>query len=60
MPGKPHKTVYVENEHFVVKLLKWLPKGLTDTGGYRERDLVQFIAKDGGTRTTYASNLTVL
>lgn len=60
MLGRPNKTVYVENEHIVLKLLRWLPKGPTDSGGYRERDMIQFVAKDGGMRTTYVSNLTLL
>jgi hypothetical protein len=50
----------LETEHRVQKLKAWLPKGPTDSGGYRERDIIQFYAVDGGLRTTYVSNLILL
>jgi hypothetical protein len=58
-PGSP-KTALLETEHRVQKLKAWLPKGPTDSGGYRERDIIQFYAVDGGLRTTYVSNLILL
>lgn len=50
----------IETEHRVQRLVKWLPAGPTESGGHRERDLIQFYAVDGGLRTTYVSNLTML
>jgi hypothetical protein len=50
----------IEDEHRVVKFLKWLPAGPTASGGHREKTLVQFIAKDGGTRTVAIEDLTLL
>lgn len=44
----------------MMKLLKWLPAGLTSSGSIREHDLVQFVAKHGGIRTVKVSDLTLL
>lgn len=41
----------LEQEHRVVRLLKWLPAGPTADGGRRKEDLVQFTAIRGGIRT---------
>lgn len=58
----------IENEHQVVKLLKWLPAGplgadAQTTGtrersaGHRPRDMVQFVARHGGVRTVAVEDL---
>jgi hypothetical protein len=50
-----------EQEHKVLKLLKWLPAGPTADGeGHRKKDLVQFVAAHGGVRTVAADDLVVL
>lgn len=47
----------IEDEHLVQKFVKFLPAGPTESGGHRKRDLVQFIAKDGGMRTVQVEDL---
>lgn len=56
---------YIEQDHIVVKLLKWLPAGPTSPGldgepGHREHTLVQFIAQHGGIRTCSVDDLIAL
>lgn len=52
------RKVMIEDEHEVVRLLKYLPAGPTEDGqGFREQTLVQFVAKHGGVRTVRASDL---
>jgi hypothetical protein len=50
----------IEDEHKVLKLMKWLPAGPTSGGGERKQDIVQFIARDGGIRTVPAEDLILL
>ena len=47
----------IETEHKIVRLLKYLPAGSTESGGNRDRALVQFIAEDGGKRTVACEDL---
>jgi hypothetical protein len=58
--GKGDNRIWIETEHKVLKFRKWLPKGPTLEGGYREKDIIQFIARDGGVRTVLAEDLVVL
>lgn len=53
VPGGPKQMLEVEHE--VIKFRKWLPKGAG-----RADDLIQFIAKHGGTRTVRTKDLTVI
>jgi len=50
----------LEDEHKVLRLKRWLPAGPLEDGGRRERDLVQFIAENGGTRTVAVEDLILL
>lgn len=54
-PGLGHSII--ENEHEVLKLLKWLPAGPTESGGFRKKDIVQFVARHGGIRTVAVADL---
>lgn len=51
------KRIMIEAEHYVVKLMRWLPAGPTESGGHRDKDLVQFVARDGGIRTVATADL---
>lgn len=50
----------VEEEHLVKKLTRWLPAGPTAAGTVRAKTLVQFVARDGGTRTVAVEDLILL
>jgi hypothetical protein len=50
----------LEQVHTVHRLIKWLPAGPLPGGSVRRKDLVQFIAREGGTRTVNADDLIVL
>jgi hypothetical protein len=60
------RNIWIEDEHRVDRLLKFLPAGpITDpeTGeqlGERKHDIVQFIARHGGRRTIKTADLTLL
>lgn len=49
-----------EQEHYVVRLIKWLPAGVTEGGMIREHDLVQFVGRHGGLRTVRAADIVVV
>lgn len=56
-----NKYVLAEDEHKVVKLLKFLPKGPTADGvGNRTHDIIQFVAEVGGVRTCRARDCMLL
>jgi hypothetical protein len=52
--------IMIEEQHYVMRLLKWLPAGPAKEGGHRAKDLVQFVARDGGIRTIAVDDLTLL
>lgn len=52
--------IWIEAEHKVIRFKKWLPAGPTSDGGVREKDIIQFIARDGGCRTILAEDLAIL
>lgn len=49
--------MFIENDHYVTRLMKFLPAGPTEDGGNRSHDLVQFVAKHGGIRTVKAEDI---
>jgi hypothetical protein len=53
--GVGGKKIWLETDHKVVKFLDWLPAGKR-----RPKAIIRFIARDGGTRTVEADDLTVL
>lgn len=48
---RPAKTIVCEDEHKVASFRRFLPKGETESGGFRKQDLVQFTSVQGGVRT---------
>lgn len=53
LPGG--KRLWIETDHKIVKFLDFMPAGKR-----RDKAIVRFIARDGGTRTVLAEDLTVL
>lgn len=49
-----------EQEHYVMRLLKWLPAGATEDGVIRERDLIAITARHGGMRVLAAKDIVVV
>jgi hypothetical protein len=51
------KTITVEDELHIKKFRRLLPKGPTESGGYRDEPLLQFYAVKGGMRTISKSEV---
>lgn len=62
-PGAEHGSKansFLEVYHDVYKFRRTLAAGPTETGGYREHDLLQFYAVDGGLRTVAIEDIVII
>ena len=60
LPTGGKRKHYTDTVHDCTRMRRFLPAGPLVNGGYREHDLIQFYARDGGIRTAAIRDLDIV